>query len=369
MLRCPQIGWFKVILGDNSQSRYWKEHFRMGKDTFLRLLALVAPEISQRNTRLRKAIPTPKRVAIALWRLIRGGSFRDVATQFDVGKSTCVKLTRQFFQALNRLSRHFIKFPVTCRETRRTIALFQDEWKIPQAVGAIDGTHFEIVAPENPFDYFYRQHRYSVIMQAVVGENLIFRYTAIGYPGSMHDARVLRNTDLFRKTEDGDILREPVASIDGNHIRPLLLGDRAYPLLPWLLKPYANSMALTPTQQHYNRVFSSVRVVVERAFGVFQGRCRILLKRMDNKFISVPDVILACCILHNFRQQSGEEFDDHEVLRTSCSPSRATVNSGKDLTLKYTQPHLILKCRLIHVTQWKLIVVRCMWIIHSIVIN
>ena len=66
MLPRPQIGWFEVMLGDNSQSRYWKEHFRMGKDTFLRLLALVAPEISRRNTRLRKSIPTPKRVAIAL---------------------------------------------------------------------------------------------------------------------------------------------------------------------------------------------------------------------------------------------------------------------------------------------------------------
>ena len=175
----PQIGWFEVMLGDNSQSRYWKEHFRIRKDTFLRLVALVAPEISRRNTRLRKALSTPKRVAIALWRLARGGSFRDVATQFDMGKSTCVKKTREFCHALNRLSRHFIKFLVTCRETTITIALFQDECKIPQAVGAIDGTHFEIDAPENPFGYFDRQHRHSAIMQAVDGENLVFPDTAI----------------------------------------------------------------------------------------------------------------------------------------------------------------------------------------------
>lgn len=70
-----------------------------------------------KKTRLRKTIPTPKRVAIAWWRLVGGGSFRDVATQFDVGKSTCVKITREFCHALNRLSRYFIKFPATCRET------------------------------------------------------------------------------------------------------------------------------------------------------------------------------------------------------------------------------------------------------------
>ena len=32
-----------------------------------------------------------------------------------------------------------------------TIALFQDEWKLPQAVGAIDATYIGIIAPEDQF--------------------------------------------------------------------------------------------------------------------------------------------------------------------------------------------------------------------------
>ena len=159
---------------DNSQSRYWKEHFRMRKEMFLRLVNLVAPEIAMENTRFHEAISTHKCVAIALWRLAGGGSFRDIATNFDVGKSSCVTITKEFCRALNRLSRQFIKLPVNCRDTTRAIALFQDECKIPQVVVAIDGTPIEVLAPENPFDYFDRQHWYSVIMQAVVGENLVF---------------------------------------------------------------------------------------------------------------------------------------------------------------------------------------------------
>ena len=127
MLRRPQISWFDTMPGDNGQSRYWKEHFRMGKNTFGRLVALVAPEISRRNTKLRKTIPTSKRVAIALWRPAGGRSFRDVATHFDVGKSTCVKITKEFCGAVNRLSIRFLKFPVTCRETPRAITLFQEK--------------------------------------------------------------------------------------------------------------------------------------------------------------------------------------------------------------------------------------------------
>jgi len=56
------------------------------------------------------------------------------------------------------------------------------------------------------------------------------------------------------------------------------------------------------------------RVTVEWACGVLKGRWRILLKRMDNRFINIPVVMLTCCILPNFCQEAGE-LDDHEILR------------------------------------------------------
>lgn len=75
--------------------------------------------------------------------------------------------------------------------------------------------------------------------------------------------------------------------------------------------PILTNIVLNPTQRRFNKVLSSARATVERAFGVLKERCRILLKRMDNRFINLPEVILTCCILHNFCQESGEEFDDH----------------------------------------------------------
>ena len=199
-------------------------------------------------------------------------------------------------------------------ETTTAIALFQDECKIPQAVGAIDATHIGIIAPEEPFDYFDRHHRYSVIMQAVVGENLVFLDTAIGYPGSMHDARVLRQSNIFRKAENGDILTEPFVTVNGVNVRPRLLGDGAYPLLPWLLKPYPINAILNRSQRRFNKTLSSAQSTVERAFGILKGRWRILLKRLDSRFY-VSEFILTCCILHNFCQEAGEEFNDDEVLQ------------------------------------------------------
>ena len=290
----PEIGGFEVILQDERQSRYWKEHFRMQKPTFLRLVEIVEPEICKRDTVFRHAISPAKRVAIALWRLAGGASFRAIGTHFDVGKSTCVAITKEFCKALNRLAINYIKFPSNGDETARAIALFQDESKIPQAVGAIDGTHIEIIAPDQPFDYFDRHHRYSVTMQAVVGENLMFLDTAIGYPGSMHDARILRASNIFTKAENGEILKEPAITLNGVKVRPLLLGDGAYPLLPWLLKPYPITVILNCSQRRFNKTLSSARSTVECAFGLLKARWRILLKRLDNKFCNIPEVILTC---------------------------------------------------------------------------
>ena len=286
----------------------------MSKNTFHELVALVAPQISRRDTRFRPAVSVRKRVAIALWRLANGASYRTIATNFGVEKSTCVQITNNFCEAICRLE--YIKFPVNMRETATAIAAFKDESDFPQAVGAIDGTHIEIAAPsENPADYFDREKRFSITLQAVVGGDGIFMDTAIGYPGSMHDARVLRSSELFQRAERREILDEPCKVINGHRVRPLILGYGAYPILPWLMKPFPSAHRLTVPQLRYNGVLCSARSRVEHVFGILKARWRILLKRLDSQFDNVPRTVLACCVLHNFCQLAGEENEDKEVLQ------------------------------------------------------
>lgn len=58
-----------------------------------------------------------------------------------------------------------------------------------------------------------------------------------GWPGSVHDARVLRNSSLGQRSAGN--MRELFQN--GTH----LLGDGAYPLAPWLLVPFKESYNLT----------------------------------------------------------------------------------------------------------------------------
>ena len=75
-------------------------------------------------------------------------------------------------------------------------------------------------------------------MAQVIG---MFMSTAIGYPGSMHDARVLRSSELFRRVDRREILDEPCKVINGHRVRPLILGVGAHPILPWLMKSFPSA--------------------------------------------------------------------------------------------------------------------------------
>ena len=72
----------------------------------------------------------------------------------------------------------------------------------------MDATHVPILARdiESKPNYFSRKQEYSVNTPAVIGNNLEFLSVATGYPGSMHDARILRSTRLFQRVENWDIL-------------------------------------------------------------------------------------------------------------------------------------------------------------------
>ena len=88
------------------------------------------------------------------------------------------------------------------------------------------------------------------------------------------------------------LLSQESALLDGVEVNLCLLGDPAYPLASWLMKPYpqpAHSTRarqltqeqerLADEQESFNVYLSSGRMVIECAFGRLKGRWRKLQKR------------------------------------------------------------------------------------------
>ena len=309
----PAESWFDIHYNDPTiPQEYFRQQLRVNRNTFETILHILGQRLERRNTRFRNCLPPAKVLALGLYRLAHGNSYSSIGPVFNVGKSTVIEGVQDVVNGLYELRDEYIKFPETIAEVNASIATFAELTYLPNVVGAIDGSHIRVKAPNDSApDYFSRYQQHDFIIQAIVDGKKIFMDFACGYPGSMHDARVLRRSTIFQRAENGNILTQPTVNVTGNDIGPYLLGDSAYPLSPWLMKPYPEGTR-DPREIAFNRELSSARVKVECAFGVLKSRWRILLKRFDSGIPFAVRNAVACAVLHNICIRSGDEWEDEE---------------------------------------------------------
>ena len=107
-----------------------------------------------------------------------------------------------------------------------------------------------------------------------------------------------------------NVLPDRKITINGVDIPLFLIGDSAYPLHTWLMKPFTQSATLTQQQQYCNYRLCRARIVVENAYGRLKARWRRLMKRNDMHIEMIPTVISAACILHNMCEVHGEMLQE-----------------------------------------------------------
>ena len=138
---------------------------------------------------------------------------------------------------MKALLNQYIHFPTTDDEIRNVVDGFKNKWGMIQCVGSIDGSHTPVTPPAiNHTDYYNRKGYYS-ILQAVVDHNYLFRDICVGWPGSIHNACVFSNTSLYMKALNGEIFTYQTLKINNKEIPLFKVGDSAYPLSSWLMKP------------------------------------------------------------------------------------------------------------------------------------
>jgi len=136
----------------------------------------------------------------------------------------------------------YIKFPTTVAETMAYIETFMHKSRLPNIVGAIDGTHINIISPrESAVDNFSWNQQHDFKIQVVADGK--------GYPGSLHDARAYRNSSLYLKASNKEVLRE----FDEKSVSEIfnLVRDNAYPIFRRLMKPRVTLVRLHLTRNCY----------------------------------------------------------------------------------------------------------------------
>ncbi|CAN7986926.1 unnamed protein product, partial [Ixodes hexagonus] len=243
-------------------------------------------------------IPIATKVLMTLWLLGNQESFRGVADRFGVNKGVLFYVANQIIESWADLAVDLIRWPT---QLRRVSRVFTRKWRFPGVVGAVDGCHIAIKAPEEEQDAYYnRKEFHSIILQGCCDSEMVFTDVHVGSPGRMHDARVLSISGLDE-------------IIDNLPLSLHVLGDSAYPLRLGLMRPYRNNGHLSEEQVTFNETLGAARSVIERAFAQLKGKFR-RLKYLDMEATEMMSkYVLASCVLHNIILQSKEPFVINDV--------------------------------------------------------
>ncbi|XP_062381726.1 putative nuclease HARBI1 [Sardina pilchardus] len=226
-------------------------------------------------------------VLVFLFWLASATSYRVVSRVFAMPRTTIHNIIHRISGNILRLKERIISLPhaMDLDTIGDGFAQLARSPTFSKVVGAIDGCQVRIKPPsQNQACYLNRT--FSVQLQAVCNNKGLFLDICVGYPGSVRDAWVNRNSSIF--------------------------ADKLYPPPPGLPYPWGRWVSLhaiiTPYREpvvreadrHFNQHHTKARSIIERAFGILKTRWRtIFLKALEVRPTFAPVVIACCVILHN----------------------------------------------------------------------
>lgn len=186
-----------------------------------------------------------------------------------------------------------MQVPTTSEDWNIIETGFRQKWNFPGCCGAVDGKHVIIKAPPISGSYYYNyKHSNSIVLMAVVDDNYCFSYIDIGCNGRVSDGGVFRNCSLSAALENN--------LLPDKHV---IVGDNAFPLKPYLMKPYPGNN-LTLKQKIFNYRLSRARRIVENAFGILVARFRVFERPIPVCPDKTDKIVKACCALHNWLRKT-----------------------------------------------------------------
>ncbi|XP_077216281.1 PIF / Ping-Pong family of plant transposase [Tasmannia lanceolata] len=298
--------------------------FKVSRKTFNYICSLVKEDLMGKQSSFSgtsgKVLSVNDQVAVALRRLSSGESLLTVGESFGMSHSTVSQVTWRFVESMEERGIHHLRWPNTDEEMKGIKSKFERILGLPNCCGAIDTTHVMMCLPSVDSSnnvWFDHEKSHSMVLQAIVDPDMRFRDIVTGWPGSMNDDMVLKNSGFFKLCEKGKRLNgNKIELSEGLEVREYIIGDSGFPLLPWLVTPYQGK-ELSDSRAEFNKRHFATRMVAQRALARLKEMWKIVqgvMWRPDKH--KLPRIILVCCLLHNIVIDLEDEVQDEMPL--SC---------------------------------------------------
>lgn len=279
----------------------YKNYLRIEPGLFGEMVDRVTPVLAKTETKMRFPLPVGLKLAVTLRYLATGNSYSSLMYNFRVSKSAICLFIPKVCQALIDAYGECLKCPKTLDEWNNVAEGFARKWNYFNCVGALDGKHVAIKKPNNTGSLFFNYKKFhSIVLMALADSNYKFLYVDVGAEGGAGDGGTWQKCNLhdainknYITFPDDTPLPNATTSIPYH-----IVGDDAFALKPFLMKPYSHQ-----SQVYEERIFSyrlsRARRVVENSFGLLQMRFRVFGTTMQQR-PSVVKLITVCgCVLHN----------------------------------------------------------------------
>ncbi len=210
---------------------------------------------------------------------------------------------RDTCKAISMALADFIEPPKMEDDWRRVAADFQRSWNFPNCIGAIDGKHVQIKAPNTSGSLYWNyKHTFSTVLLAVCDADYCFLYIDYGSYGQAGDAGIFSSSALGKALESKALNLPPEQYLPGTETAfPFVfIGDQAFPLKRYMMRPYPEKATNNMQRKVYNYRLCRARRTIENAFGILSARWRIFRKPVEADPKQVDSFVLAACSLHNF---------------------------------------------------------------------
>nr|XP_034896703.1 protein ALP1-like [Populus alba] len=277
---------------------HWKRSvnmFRMDATTFLSLCTDLETRYGLKTSRRMSVI---EKVAMFLFTIAVGASNRQVQERFQHSGETVSRCFKEVLKSLRLFAVEIIK-PVDPQftSTPREIAMnprFMPHFK--NCVGAIDGTHVRACVPAaNQIPFIGRKGVPTQNVMAACSFDMQFMFVWAGWEGSAHDTRKYYLVDAGYPNEYG-------------YLGPYK-GERYH------FQEFRRRGQPSGRKEVFNRAHSSLRNVIERSFGVWKQRWKILQNMPAYPYKTQVEIVVASMALHNYirrRSQDDAVFSEYD---------------------------------------------------------